>query len=52
MSTNYKEIDFKNYVILAKPSISILTSRTDEPRFAAAIAASHPACPPPTTIIS
>ena len=38
--------------ILAKPSMSIVTSRTDEPRVAAAIAASQPACPPPTTMMS
>ena len=38
--------------ILAKPVMSIVTSRTVEPSVAAAIAASQPACPPPTTMMS
>ena len=38
--------------ILAKPSMSMETRRTFDPIFEAAIAASQPACPPPTTMIS
>ena len=38
--------------IFAKPFRSGETSRTDEPSEAAAIAASQPACPPPTTMMS
>ena len=38
--------------IFAKPSMSIVTSSTDEPSVAAAMAASQPACPPPTTMMS
>jgi hypothetical protein len=30
----------------------IVISKTDDPKLAAAAAASHPACPAPTTIIS
>src|SRR5574344_779651 len=38
--------------LLAHPVITIETRRTAEPTIAAAMAASQPACPPPTTIIS
>src|SRR5690606_20612974 len=37
-------------LIWAITPIFIVISRLEEPRFAAAAAASHPACPPPTTI--